>query len=122
MEEKSESSGGTDGFERAPDQLLIGKVLGIAGAAADQVGVWAIMLALLATVGLTAASAGSRRGGAPYGFAILIHSISSCSLFLDFSYSRRSMRPLARQRNPASVNAAGRVSSHPTSCYSIWIT
>lgn len=40
-----------------PFQLLVGKVLGVAGAALIQVAVWAIMLALLATVGLTAASA-----------------------------------------------------------------
>ncbi len=40
-----------------PFQLLVGKVVGVAGAALIQVGVWAIMLALLTTVGLTAASA-----------------------------------------------------------------
>ncbi len=40
-----------------PFQLLVGKVVGVAGAALIQVGVWAIMLALLVTVGLTAASA-----------------------------------------------------------------
>jgi ABC-2 type transport system permease protein len=40
-----------------PFQLLVGKVLGVASAALIQVGVWAIMLALLTTVGLTAASA-----------------------------------------------------------------
>ena len=39
-----------------PFQLLVGKVLGVAGAALIQVGVWAIMLGLLTTVGLTAAS------------------------------------------------------------------
>lgn len=40
-----------------PFQLLVGKVLGVAGAALIQVAVWAIMLALLATVGLATASA-----------------------------------------------------------------
>ncbi|HET6401957.1 MAG TPA: ABC transporter permease [Candidatus Kapabacteria bacterium] len=40
-----------------PFQLLVGKVLGVAGAALIQVAVWAIMLILLTTVGLTAASA-----------------------------------------------------------------
>ena len=40
-----------------PFQLLVGKVFGVAGAALIQVGVWAVMLGLLTTVGLTAASA-----------------------------------------------------------------
>jgi ABC-2 type transport system permease protein len=40
-----------------PFQLLVGKVLGVASAALIQVGVWAIMLVVLTTVGLTAASA-----------------------------------------------------------------
>ncbi len=40
-----------------PFQLLVGKVLGVASAALIQVGVWAILLVALTTVGLTAASA-----------------------------------------------------------------
>lgn len=40
-----------------PFQLLVGKVLGVAGAGLIQIGVWAIMLVLLTTLGLTAASA-----------------------------------------------------------------
>jgi ABC-2 type transport system permease protein len=40
-----------------PFQLLVGKVLGVASAALIQVGVWAIILVLITTVGLTAASA-----------------------------------------------------------------
>ncbi|HZK75894.1 MAG TPA: ABC transporter permease [Candidatus Kapabacteria bacterium] len=40
-----------------PFQLLVGKVLGVASAALIQVGVWAILLILLTTVGLSAASA-----------------------------------------------------------------
>ncbi len=40
-----------------PFQLLVGKVLGVASAGLIQVGVWSIMLILLTTVGLTAASA-----------------------------------------------------------------
>ena len=40
-----------------PFELLVGKVLGVAGAGVIQVGVWSIMLILLSTVGLTAASA-----------------------------------------------------------------
>lgn len=40
-----------------PFELLVGKVLGVASAALIQVGVWGIMLALLSTIGLTAASA-----------------------------------------------------------------
>ncbi len=57
MEEKSSRVVELTASSVRPIQLLIGKVLGIAGAALIQVGVWAIMLALLATVGLTAASA-----------------------------------------------------------------
>ncbi|HEY3874462.1 MAG TPA: ABC transporter permease [Candidatus Kapabacteria bacterium] len=40
-----------------PFELLVGKVLGVASAALIQVGVWGMMLALLTTIGLTAASA-----------------------------------------------------------------
>ncbi|MDP4199666.1 MAG: ABC transporter permease [Bacteroidota bacterium] len=40
-----------------PFQLLVGKVLGVASAGLIQIGVWAIMLVALTTVGLTAASA-----------------------------------------------------------------